>query len=62
MKLRWLIIGTIVAVTGGVLVLKHFVDNEEKYSDYRDSESGKNVGEFLPDIYQPEFTGEDYLT
>ncbi len=62
MKLRWWIVGTIAVVAGGVLVLKHFADNKDRFLHFADNENEKNFGGFPPEIHESEFDGADFLT
>jgi hypothetical protein len=61
MKLRWLIIGTIAAVAGGVLVAKHFAENKEKYIRFTENDNETNYREFSTDSYESEFEGTEFL-
>jgi hypothetical protein len=61
MKLRWLIVGTIAAVAGGVLVVKHFSENKEKYIRFTENENETNYREFSADSYESEFEGTEFL-
>jgi hypothetical protein len=61
MKVRWWFLGALAAITGGILVVKHFVDSK-KLLHFVESENEKNFGEFPPDIPESEFEGVDFLT
>jgi predicted small secreted protein len=61
MKLRWWIVGTIVAVASGVLVVKHFSESKEKYLRLVSNNNEKNYSEFPADIYKSEFEGTEFL-
>ena len=61
MKLRWWIVGTVAVVAGGMLVLKHFVDNKEKLLPFIGNENGENISEFPPENPETEFDGSDFL-
>jgi len=61
MKLNWWIVGTIVVVASGVLVIKHFAENKEKYLRFADNNNEKNYDEIPADIYESEFEGIEFL-
>jgi hypothetical protein len=62
MKTGWWLFGTIAAVTGGVLLLKHLIDSQKNLLHFVESGSEKNFGEFPPEIPESEFDGIDFLT
>ena len=61
MKLRWWIAGTIAAVASGILVMKHFAEDKEKYLRLVDNNNEKNCDEIPLDIYGSEFEGTEFL-
>ena len=61
MKLHWWIAGAVIAVASGVLVMKHFTENRDKYLDFVDNGKENNCAEFPADIYESEFEGTEFL-
>jgi hypothetical protein len=62
MKLRWWIVGIAAAVAGGIIALKHLVDNQNKTLRFVDNERKNRFNEYHYDVFKSEFDGEDYLT
>jgi hypothetical protein len=62
MKMRWWLLGTIAAITGGVLLLKHLVNNNNNPLRFVEAGNEKNFGEIPPEILESEFDGVDFLT
>jgi hypothetical protein len=60
MKLRWLIVGTLAAVVGGVLVAKHFVD-KDRYIRFEDNDNETKYHESSADTYESQFEGTEFL-
>jgi predicted small secreted protein len=62
MKLRWWIVGTIAAVTSGVLVMKYITDNKQKLFHFADSDNEKNYDKSQDYVHESEFDGTNFLT
>ncbi|GEM_PF-1872853 len=62
MKLRWWLLGTIAAVTGGVLLLKHFISRNQNLLRFDGNGNEKNFSMLPSDIAESEFDGVDFLT
>ena len=60
MKLRWWIVGTIAAVAGGVFVMKHVVENKDKYLPRVNNDSEESYSEFSADTNESEFEETDF--
>jgi len=62
MKLRWWLFGTIAAVTGGIFLLKHFINRNRNLLRSVMNSNEKNFGVFPKDVAELEFDGVDFLT
>ena len=61
MRLRWWILGATAVTLGGVLVVKHVVENKEKYIRSTKNEKEKNNPDSTANLYESEFEGTDFL-
>ena len=57
MKLRWLILGTIAAVTGGVFIAKHFLNRKEFIAKDND----KKINNIQNSTFEPDFEYSEFL-
>jgi hypothetical protein len=62
MKLRWWIIGGMAILTGGIFVLKHFVENKDKALDHINDDNEKIFSEVTSGIPESGFEEIDFLT
>lgn len=60
MKLRWWIMGAVAVVAGGILIVKHFLQ-EKTILHSINNEDENNFEELTPGILESEFEGTDFL-
>jgi hypothetical protein len=61
MKLRWWILGTMAALAGSMIVLKHFGDNRNEAIGNVDGDNGKNISEASSVIPESDSEEIDFL-
>jgi hypothetical protein len=61
MKMRWWIVGTIAAIAGGVLVVKHLTENKEHSLQCAENDTDKKYSSYPSDLYESDFEGTDFL-
>lgn len=60
MKLRWWIMGVVAVVAGGILIVKHFLQ-EKTTLRFIHTGDENNFEELTPGIPESEFEGSDFL-
>jgi hypothetical protein len=61
MKLRWLIVGIVVAAAGSAFMIKHLVDTRKPALDFVDSSDDKNFSRFSHEMLDTDVDGTDIL-
>ena len=61
MKLRWVVVGAVVAVAGSILVAKHLKEFKILNTDSFENDAKSSSNQYESDMIEPEFEEVDFF-